>query len=1128
MPLLAQPVKTTLELAQVPSNSPLSSGQWYRIAVVEEGIYKLDYDFLSDLGINPIAVDPSRIKIFGNGGQQLPQPNAAPRYWGLQQNAILVTGAEDGSFNIQDQILFYGQSSDIISYDPEEKEYHYQNNIYSDTSYYFLTVEGEKGVRIAEQGHINGQFEKINFTDQFYIHDLDSRNILSSGKWWVGEALKNRLEVELPISSLALEGKIRLDLSLVSTTLTPNSLMVNLGSSKVGTITIDALADCEYCDKGILKQEGFSVSADQVDLSASPKIILALERTTAGNPVAYLDHIFLNYPRLLDFDGEPFMIQASQSLDQPFSTYKISYQNVKPMVWDVSEPLAPLNQETISGAGEAQFSVPSMELKKFMVFNPSQAKVPIAAGAVENQDLLGTDVPDLLIVTHPEFVVEANRLANFRITHDQLEVAVVTTKQVYNDFSSGSEDLTAIRDFARFLYRQPGGEKLKYLLLFGKGSYDFKDITPGNQNLVPVYQSENSFDPIFSYCSDDYFGFLDLEEGDWVESASDHDLDLAVGRLPVINREEAGIVVDKLINYSSSDEAKGNWRQRLLFLADDGNDKRDFLYYLRDSENLYNFLKLQHPQFEVKKFYVDAYPQLVSPGREEVPELIDDFEKELKQGALIVNYSGHGSRRELASERVIDLASVNEYTNNPKLPLFITATCEFGEHDNPAFRSGAEYLLVNPKGGAIGLISTARPVYASTNFLLNRSFYESFYQVENGRHRTIGEIFVQTKNKSVSGALNRSFTLLGDPSLTLNYPKNQVKITHINRKAIDDQPDTLKALQKISVQGKVQNYNGHLIPGFNGQLEVAVFDKERTLKTLGTGGPATNYLVRDNTLFRGKATVNQGLFNFDFIMPKNIVYQLGSGKMILYAVSEQGVDGGGAETQFLIGSSSVDFPGDDQPPEIKLYLNDTTFRNGGITSENPLLLAHLTDESGIDISKGNLNSSLRAILDGEETFALNEFYLAETDSYQTGLVKFPLNGLSPGYHKLVLKARDIYNNPSEAQIEFYVKKSNQIVLKNLNNFPNPFRGSTVFTFQHNQAGQDLSVDLEIFGMAGRRINGFSYVISTSPTVISLPEWFGTDTFGKKLQSGIYLYRLTVRSIGSDIMGSTTNKLIILN
>ena len=743
--------------------------------------------------------------------------------------------------------------------------------------------------------------------------------------------------------------------------------------------------------------------------------------------------------------------------------------------------------------------------------------IPTAEGKIANQDLHNASPVDHIIVVHPPFLAQAQRLAQFHQQQNGLRTLVVTTEQVYNEFSSGSPDPTAIRDLVKMYYDKFNNDpanKLKSLLLFGDASYDYKDRLTNNTNFVPSYQNNSSLDILTTYTSDDFFGFLDDTE----------DINSVLSSILLISESaaclqritvEAKNFVDKVEAYFNP-SSLGPWRNNLTFIADD----EDQNLHLQDAEVVTNTVTTVAPVFDKQKIYLDAFQQESGSGGSRYPLANQAINNQVLNGTLIWNFAGHGGPRRLAEETILDQDIVNSWNNTNRLPLFITATCDFAPYDNPFINSIGENILMRPKTGAIALMTTTRVVFAFSNRIMNNNYLQFALQPDaNGRYRSLGDAVKDAKNYTYQNSSditnNRKFTLLGDPALTLAFPVLKVQPVTVNGLPVS-QVDTLSATEKITIEGEVRDVQGNLLSGFNGNVYPAVFDKPQNVSTLGNdpGSPPTSFSTQTNILFKGKATVNAGKFTFSFKVPKDINYQYGNGKLSLYA--EDGTrDGNGYFTGFVVGGSVISTDNDNVGPEIKPFLNDEKFVNGGISNESPVLILKLSDSSGINTVGTGIGHDIVATLDNDKNqfFILNDFFQGELNSYQQGAVRFQLPELEPGMHTLKIKAWDVLNNSNEVLLDFVVAKNEELQLSHVLNYPNPFTTRTEFWFEHNKPGQDLMVRLQIFTLTGRVIKTFQKTINTAGNRSNELEWDGRDEYGDKMGKGVYLYKLSVIAPG---------------
>ncbi|MEM9980918.1 MAG: type IX secretion system sortase PorU, partial [Bacteroidota bacterium] len=1111
--------------AQYADNSVLRQGTWYKLAIPSTGIYRIDATLLNEIGIDPQTVDPRTLKIHGIRGGMLPQENSADISDDLPEIPIWFQGNANDQWETNEYFLLYAEGADSWQTDTTEQRYVHQKNLYDDYNYYFLTLGGSVGQRIVSQPSVPGALQEITAFDERLFYEIDETNLLhqqqssGSGREWYGDNLsfETQKTFNFSLAGILPNSDVQLTSAVLTQSFSPTQFSIQANGQAVATQAVPAIIDATYTDKGAEAINAYLLSTSTLAGLPNLDITYTFNKSSIADR-GYLNYIRLVFQKALRVYEQPTFFRSWASTQQAVSTFRITESNNNTIVWEVTNPLQPRAQAYELTGSDLRFGAHTTTLKEFVVFqlqDTAAFSTPAFVEVVPNQNLHALATPNLLIIAPEVFLTEAQRLADLRRTHDQMSVAVVPLSQIYNEFSSGRQDVSALRNFAKMLYDRDA-DTFQYLLLFGDASFDYKDRLNDNTNFVPIYESRESLHPIYSYSSDDYFGFLEEDEGIWQETTSnnaafDHTLDIGVGRLPVKTAAEAKIVVDKLIHYATDRATLGNWRNRITFVADDGDANQ----HQRDADDIGENVRNTYTDFNLRKIFLDAYEQETTPSGQRAPAARDLLDRTVEQGTLILNYTGHGGEVGWTEEFLLRSEQVAAWENYDRLPLIITATCEFGRYDEPFVVSGAELALLSPTGGAIALITTTRPVFSSTNFLVNRRIFEIILEEEEGRPR-LGDIMRYTKNNSLSGSINRNFALLGDPSMQLAYPEEEIAITHINGKDISIEQDTLKALEKITFTGEVRNSTAQRIEDFNGILEVTVFDKASQRSTIGTENSASmDFNVRETRLFQGKVTVKEGEFSFSFIPPKNINYAFGEGKVSLYAYSDtRYLDAGNGKSDLIVGGSTDQLLQDVTPPEVRLFLNDTTFREGGLVDENPSLLAFLYDENGINISDIGIGHSITSFLNDsvDNKAVLNEYYIADLDTYQSGQVVYPFKDLPNGRHTLTFEAWDVYNNPTEKTIAFIVAEEANLAIQEVFNYPNPFETYTDFQIEHNRPGDHLEVTVDIYTLQGQAVTTLRTTVDDSPTRLDKIHWHLADTSNAATQSGVYIYRVTVRSL----------------
>lgn len=1097
-------------------HSVLASGNWYRMGVSQPGIYKIDLALLARLGVNTASLPSASIKLYGNGGKMLPESNKAFRYDDLVENAIWIEDGGDGVLNGSDYILFYSNGPDQWIADTLTKSFQYQKNLFTGQAYYYLTI-GTNGKRILTQSNPPLPNISVNSFHGRFHYEKDSFNFLSSGRQWFGEEFSN-----LPGQTLSKTFTVPVpNISAQSAQLIVSAVARSFGTSSRLGVNING--------QGILDLDIPPVANSSLDLFAQSRQQTAVFNTNSSSlsvqfnysqgsfgSQAWLDWFEIHSRNNLDMGGlDQLLFRDWNSVAQNSKVrFQISRSSINTQLWDVSDPLNPLRMAGNLNGAQLEFVNDASTLHEYIAFNPVNFLVPEAFGKVNNQDLHGQAAVQMLLITDPSLLPQAQRLAQYHLQREGLTTLVTTAEQVYNEFSSGVPDPTAIRDFVKMFYDRAGTDSTrrpKYLLLFGDASFDYRDRFGLHGNLVPAYESVNSLDPLATYTSDDFMGYLDDEDD--INNSITPLLDIGIGRIPAATLAEATAIVDKILAYQSP-ASLGPWRNEFTFVADDEDNN----LHLQDAEIITGSVSSTTSLFDIDKIYLDAFQQEGGAGGSRYPEVNNAINSRMFNGNLIWNYSGHGGYKRLAEEVVLDQDIINQFNNAGKLPLFITATCDVAPYDNPLVSSIGENLLLRPKTGAIALMTTTRLVFAFSNRVMNKNYLDiALKRRADGTYLSLGEAVKQAKNYTYtfSGDVvnNRKFTLLGDPALTIAFPVQQVATTSINARPVGAIPDTLKAMDSYTITGEVKDAGGNLVSNFNGTVYPVVFDKPKQQTTLGNdpGSSPVNFSLQSNVIFRGKAQVQGGKFSFRFVVPRDIDYRVGNGRISYY--TDNGVmDGNGVLTNIIVGGTGTG-NGDVTGPEIKGYLNDEKFVNGSLTNPSPVLIVKLSDSSGINILGNGIGHDLVAILDNEESkpFILNDAYQADIDDYRKGTVRFQLPLLEPGQHTLRIKAWDVMNNSTEKLLEFRVEQTENLVLDHVLNYPNPFTTNTSFWFEHNHPGEELQVFIQVYTVSGKLVKTLRETIFSTGNRSSEVNWNGRDEYGDRLGRGVYIYRLKVRT-----------------
>ncbi len=1106
-------VNTGMNSNAFADESVLKDGSWYKMGVVETGVYRLGYNFFQNAGIDPAALDPQKIGVFGNYSGMLPEVNYSPRADDLQENAVKRVGMEDGTFDQNDYILFYAQGPTVFKYNVFERRYNHETNLYADTIYYFLTTDKSTGLSPEKwpYAELPPTLEVTKFLDA-QSHENDWINILSSGKEWFGERFSgdtNERTFVFNQPNLVKTFPVHIKVQMAARAYVYTYFEVFVNDQRVIDSALILKVTPTSHSHAFKAMKSTSFFADQDQLEVRIRYI-----SDDPNATAWLDYIELNTMRDLNYTGgqmvfhEPDAAQPGQ-----IAHFTVEGVNEPVQVWAISNAFIPREISTVTTGQTLSFSLEEAQEQDFIVFSENSYLEPVEVVPVENQNLHAIFSADMVIVAPEMFLEQAQHLADLHLTVDRLNSVVVTPEQIYNEFSSGSQDVTAIRDFMRMLYeREAFGDKHGYLLLFGDASFDYKHRIAENTNIVPTYESLESLSETASYVTDDYFGLLDEYEGGSASGV----LDIGIGRFPVSTEEQAWMAVGKVEDYLLNKPAiSSDWRTSICFVADD----QDSNLHLKQAEGMAAIADTLNAGINVNKIYSDAFVVQSNSAGYRYPEVNKNIIEQVEKGTVILNYTGHGGLIGWSEEMILDVPTINAFTNVNNLPLFITATCEFSRFDDPEFTSAGEYVYLNPHGGAIALLTTTRLAYAHANIIVNTRIYDNLFVKVNGENPRLGDLIRKSKNPSNANYLN--FVLLGDPALQLAFPQAEVVTTSVSSQSPDDRNDTIRALSAVSVSGYVADENGLKDEDFNGFLYPVVYDKKTNYTTLGNLGSSSPYDFQlfDRVLYKGKVSVVNGEFTFDFMVPKDISYAYGQGRISYYALDTITYnDAWGGYQEVVIGGQNQQAVVDVEGPVVEAFLNDPDFKSGDEITSEAMLYVRIFDPSGLNYTGNGIGRDITLTLDEDyaNAMVLNDHFAIDLDSYQQGIVQYPLSGLSQGLHSLTLKAWDLQNNSSEITLDFYVNDGAPIEASQVLNYPNPFSDATRFELRHNKPGVALDIAIEIFDLLGNRVATLNQKSNTGTSMAEPIYWDGTNDNGAPLRDGLYLYNVIITDANGNI------------
>jgi len=1100
---------TALRSRSAAAPSVLRQGRWVRLRIDRNGIYRISHSRLKDLGFD----DPSRVSLYGNSSGLLEVGNDTTPDYRLHTIPVHFDTGSDGSFGPGDHLLFYGRDPHRWSYDQQAGVFRPRRHLYTDKSYYYLTSGTPRTIGEMEQpDEPAGQV--VNAFPDYIHHEQDERNLIQSGQQFFGAYFDVRTSrsFDFNFPNILRDQPVSAEMRFISRSAAPGTATLSYGDQQVTELEIPPVT---YNFTGYYARSGkgqgqFTPADDQLSLRVDYQ---------KGTPSAegWLDYITVNATRALEMAGDQMHFRHRAGGEPEVVALDLTGAREGLRIWEVTDDHSVGRVARWDQDGDTRrFRIRGdTTFREFIAFYPQQALEPAFMGEVDPQNLHGLEPQDMMIVTKERFRRQAEKLADLHRKREGFRVGIATDREIYNEYSSGKPDPAAIRNFLRMLYsRSTPRDSLKYLLLLGDGSYDNRNS--GESPFLMTYQSKQSLHYARSFVSDDFFGLLD--PGDHVERSPSGLIDLGIGRFPVREAAEAEALIEKVRRYMDPGHW-GPWLNRVCFVADD----EDNSLHMRDADRLADVVTQNYPAFDLEKIYFDAYPQQITATGARYPEVSRRINEQVNNGVLLLNYTGHGGERHLAHERVLTREDIRSWSNTDRLPLFMTATCEFTRFDDPNLVSAGEEVFLKPDGGSIASFSTTRLVYASLNYDLNRTFYNHVFRKDaQGQPLRLGDVVRLTKNQAGSSNNKRNFSLFGDPALQMPLGSYRVRVDSIHP------GDTLKALEEVTLHGRVVRPDGSPATDFTGSMHVRFLDKPREVQTMNNDGQGSFlFHTRDNMLFSGSAPVNQGAFTSQWIVPRDILPQIAPGKMIFWGLSQKKL-AQGSNSDPYVGGYADNALNDQKGPGIELFMNDRNFVSGGITNENPTLIATLSDSSGINTSRSGVGHDITMILDQDtrRQYVLNKYYQAQEGSYRQGELRYQLSDLDKGRHELTLKAWDINNNLSSTTLEFTVSESDELQISKVLNYPNPFTERTAFYFEHNRPGTLLDVMIRVLSVSGKLVRTIHTQVHSDGFRAGPVPWDGKDDFGDRIGRGVYIYQLKVRSSSGET-AEKIEKLVIL-
>lgn len=1103
--------------------SALSTGRIVKIRVSETGIHCLPFDTLKAWGLQP-----DKVRILGYGGAMLSESLMDPHWDDVPSVPIYMHTGADGVFGSGDYILFYAQGP--VGWKFANGRWQHIQHPYSQYGYYFVsdTAGGQRIIETAEPID-DTNTQDVDWFYDCQVHEKDSINLIDNtgvsggGREWYGELFsrsKSKLNLSFPANHIRTDKKMLCSIDVAAVSSTESKFTITVGDT-TNSISVKELS---ISDNYTMAECGSKRLLATPQNSTTQTVSISFSSSTS-NAKGYLNYVELIIPRTLTMDGNEMPIINTDYYGSNTKTrFLLDNANTNTQIWYVTDGVNITQMPTSWLNGKLAWVGNDSIAEKYIAVNvtASNWKQPVKVEIIKNQNLHALHNIDLVIITPEEFIPQATRLAQKHEQIDNITWAVVTDKQVYNEFSSGTPDVSAYRWLMKMLYDRANGnaiEQPKNLLLFGNASFDNKHIltTSGTSKLL-VYEAPNSTNEVKAYATDDYCGMLQDDAG--VDTRGNFNIiraqmDIGVGRLPIKTAAEADDVVEKICTYMDN-LVLGKWKTQLCFLADDG----DHGLHVQTADGGAEKVRIKNPDFVVNKIYLDAYTQEVSAAGESYPLAKNQFDNLMSNGVLFMDYSGHGGYNNITNELFMTLKDVQKM-NNTNQGLWFLATCSFAHFDGGR-RSAAEEAVLNPNGGAIAVISACRTVYATQNTVINRNFCDTLFGHKDpfSYDMTIGNALRMAKNITRPDENKMAYILLGDPALHLNYPTHyQVKTT--------TNLDTLHALTIQNIQGYIQTPDLDTATWFNGKLDITIMDKMQQITTRDNDetdeSQKTKVTYNDypNTLFSGQTDIKDGKFSFTFMVPKDIRYNYGNGRIVYYAYDEIGREEGvGHFEEFVVGGSSSVAIQDTIGPDLTIYLNNAAFTNGGKTYEFPHFYADIYDEHGINTAGTGIGHDLLLTIDEDPkmSYILNDYFTAKNNSFQEGQVSYKMPEMEEGVHTLTFRAWDLLNNSNTATLNFQVVKGMDPNIYQVVTYPNPVScNETVnIRIEYDQPDEIIQTTIYLYDFSGKRI--------------LTHEQKGTEGIAWNiselgLSSGVYVYQVNVKTTTSNHV-SKAGKIIV--
>ena len=1095
-------------------HSVLSAGTWVKVGVLRTGVYKLTYGELAGKGLISGAVSSDQLALWGQRGGALPQRNSSYASDDLREVPIAVVDGGDGRFDNGDYLLFFAEGPHRLVWDDSTRHLLMDRNYFTDSAFYFLRIDQPTpGKRIETLSIPSAQASiTIAHAPGLFHHEVDQYNDVVSytktGQDWMGETFDLETVKDFPVAlpaSLLTDSPLYVWGEVGARSPNPSQFKVYFNGATLTTIDVSAASTNQY-EADYMRPAFFEVSAPAV--AAFTLRFQYIKSHPNGR--GWLNYFSIGYRHRISTDAQQMVAYCPEGRHHATLAYQLQNTGSGTKVWHVArfdsiQSLPVQNGSQVVGGAAG-------EMTRLVLFEDWQAYPVASLQSIPNQDLHALGPADMVIITHPSLQQVAKAVKAYHKARDPFAIHIVNVEHIFNEFSAGRLDPMALRMFLKMLYDRYPDRPPRYVLLVGDASFDYKNRLSNNTQLVPTYQTRICYSPIRSYATDDFFIYLDDDEGHF-ESGAPGKPDVGIGRFPITDVAQGQAIVAKMQDYLSV-QSMGDWRSRLLLMADD----EDYNLHLSQTEALAGFIETTQPAYLIRKIYLDAFKQYSTPAGPRYPDAKAAMNREIDRGILLMNYYGHGGEKGLAHERILRINDIRSWRNRNRYPLIITATCEFGRYDNPEFISGGEEALLHPSGGAIALLTTTRLVYSDGNQRTVEALFRS--GLLDGKR--LGDAYLTTK-QNTSGLNSYKFVLLGDPALRFASPIHRVQLTAVNGRPADtSRYDTLQALAPMTLEGEVVDSQGNLLSGFQGKVYVTVLEKPTPARTLGNDPTSyrTTFSVFDNYIFKGTAYVTNGRFSIHFVVPRDISYDFSRGRILLYAYDSLTLeDAKGHYDHIVVGGTSPHPIIDTTPPQIRLFINDENFIDSGLSHEDPLLIVYLKDDHGINTVSSTVGHELVAVLDEAQSVVLTDYYESLPDEEGGGVVRYQYYDLSPGWHSIRVEAWDVANNASEAEIHFYVTDGAALEADRVTAFPNPFSDRVSFIFEHNRPQLPLNVIMNIHNSHGRLVRHIERTLVSEGSRIppGMLTWDGRNQSGVPAPEGVYIYSLILRDANGKVI-----------